>query len=249
MKFPLYVALLNEYLDPFYQTKAVVGGHDWLHVRDVAAMGSKIHYLDFDLQEFEVAALLHNTDRSVALKEKGAEFGGWEGFLRHLLKESPFSSADRDRIVFAVLNHSKKTLPAGTPDLAIALQDADKLVRFRPSNLLYAGAHGGSMGVPAFLSTEPFGFTSTREKDRTSMWLGFMGNLEWVGMLSCDRARELIDPDYLRLFLEYLRAFGRETSEHVGCQNMSELDIKKALGNYYDWAIECAGMAVPSFTK
>lgn len=236
MNFPEYVEFLTGYLNPFYQTNAVAGGHDWLHVRDVVAMGPKIHYLDFDPQEFEIAAILHNTDRSEALKEEQKPFGGWEGYLRQLLKESPFPAEARERIVFAVLNHSKKSLPEGSFPLAIALQDADKLVRFRPSNLLYAGAHGGSMGIPAFLSSEPFGFTSTREKDRTSMWLGFMGNLEWVGMLSCDDARRLIDRDYLRLFIHFLRLFGREMAKHVGCKNTSEGDIRKALGDYNEWA-------------
>ena len=77
------------------------------------------------------------------------------------------------------------------------------------------------------------------------MWMGFMGNLEWVAMLSCDAARELIDREYLALFLKYLRVFGREVAEHVGCENASEADIKKALGDYYDWAMNWAAMKVP----
>lgn len=246
MDFESYVAKLNQYLGPFYATTAVAGGHDWLHVRDVAAMGTDIQtYLDFDLQEFEVAAILHNSDRSEPLKQEHTPFGGWEAHLRRLLKDSPFSSGGRDNIVFSVLNHSKFKLPTGAPPLAFGIQDADKLVRFRPSNLLYAGAHGGSMGVPAFLSANPFGFTSTREKDRTSMWLGFMGNLEWVGMLSCDAARNLIDPSYLQLFIMFLRRFGREITQHVGCEDGSEADIKKGLGEYYAWALNHAGLQAP----
>ena len=68
------------------------------------------------------------------------------------------------------------------------------------------------------------------------MWLGFMCNLEWVGMLSCDAARDLIDPAYLAQFLLFLRLLGREMAQHAGCPNESENDIRKALGAYYEWA-------------
>ena len=136
--------------------------------------------------------------------------GGEENMLRSLLESSQFSSEAQGRIVFAVLHHGKKALPEGAPTLAIALQDADKLVRFRPSNLLSAGAYDSHAGIPAFRPEDPFGFTSTREKDRNSTWVGFMGNLEWIGMLSCDAARELISPDYLAHFMLFLRLMGRE---------------------------------------
>lgn len=243
MEYQEYLSFLKNYLDPFYQTTAVAGGHDWLHVIDVVQMGPKVKtYLDFDPQEFTVAAVLHNTDRSESLQKAHEPYGGWEGHVRHILRESPFSSEACERIVFTTLNHSKKELPANAPPLATGIQDSDKLVRFRPSNHLYAGAHGGSMGVPAFLLVNPFGFTSTREKDRKSMYMGFMGNFEWVGMLSCDAARKLIDPEYLRHFIEFIRLFGREISEHVGCENTVETDIKKALGDYYEWALAHAGL-------
>ncbi len=231
-----FIGFLNVYFAGYYKAGNVTGGHDWSHVRDVEGMGQQIQrYLSFDPQEFIVAAILHNSDRPFELKRIITQMGGWEILLRQLLSRSLFSPEAQDRIVFAVLHHSDKHLPDPAPPLAVALQDADKLVRFRPSNLLYAGAHGGSMGIPAFLHAAPFGFTSTREKDRSSMWLGFMGNLEWIGMLSCDEARELIDRDYLTLFIYFLRLFGREIAEYTGCEDTSEDDIQKALGVYYEW--------------
>ena len=236
MDFQDYVKFLDWSLKPFYQTENAVGGHDWLHVRDVERMGPKIRsYLEFDMNEFTIAAKLHNIDRSKKMKPVCDSRGGEETLLRRLLINAPFSSDARDRIVFAVLQHGEKSLREDAPSLAVALQDADKLVRFRPSNLLAEGAYGGYAGIPAFLPKNPFGFTSTREEGRLSMWLGFMGNLEWIGMLSCDAARELIDPGYLAYFMSYLRLLGREMAEYAGCLSRAEDDIRKALGSYCNW--------------
>lgn len=242
MFFKEYVDFLDGLLRLYYQTGNAVGGHDWLHVRDVERMGPKIRsYLKFDTNEFTVAAKLHNVDRSKRLRLETVLHGGEENLLRSLLENGPFSSEAQDRIVFAVLHHGLKALPKGAPLLAVALQDADKLVRFRPSNLLSAGAYDSYAGIPAFRPEDPFGFTLTREKDRNSTWVGFMGNLEWIGMLSCDAARELIDPDYLAHFMLFLRLMGWEMAEYAGCPNRAEDDIRKALGLYYDWVEERIG--------
>lgn len=235
--FESYLRELDSYLKPLFTYPSVSGGHDWRHVMGVASIGEKIDYLDFDLDEFRVASRLHNLDRL-----EHAESIDVEECMKARLCTSNFSPNSSNRIIDAVMRHSQKDIQKGDSNLLIALMDSDKLDRFTPRNIIDAGAHAENAGVPSFLMENPFGFTSTREKDRISSWLGFMANLEWVGMLSCDEARKLIDPEYLKLFISFLRLFGREIAEATGEDNKSEEDIKKALGKYYKWALNRAGL-------
>lgn len=238
MKFLDYIKRLDVELD-FAFTRKHMLGHDWAHIDDIAGMGTAIQkYLDFDLQEFLVAARLHNTDRSLHLMNNRITHSDWKEYLHGLLANSPFDSEARYRIVDASMRHNQRDIQQGDSNLLIALMDADKLVRFRPSNLVYAGAYGVMLGIPCFDRKKPFGFQGTAEADRTSIWIAFMAVLKWVGMLSCDEARKLIDPEYLKLLISFLRLLGREMADFAGVPNTSEQDIKNALGDYYRWTMD-----------
>ncbi len=235
-----FLKRLDSFLIPHFTPPNVVGGHDWAHVCDVAALGPKIAaYLEFDSDEFAVVARLHNVDRSAGLLRGVGE----RERMVQLLAESPFDADARARIIDAAMRHSQKDIQPNDSNLLIALMDADKLVRFQPSWLVGIGAFGFALHTPPFLPTKPFGFTSTKLEGRaSSTWIDFMATLEWVGMLSCDAARALIDRQYLRLRMDFLRIWGREIAERTGVANTSEDDIRKALGGYYGWALEYAGL-------
>ncbi|MDO8469652.1 MAG: hypothetical protein Q7S84_01350 [bacterium] len=239
MEKDVFLKRLDAFLIPHFTPPNVAGGHDWAHVCDVVALGPKIAaYLTFDLDEFAVLARLHNVDRSPSLLGGTSE----EERMKQLLADSPFDNAARARIINAALRHSQKDIQPDDSNLLIALMDADKLVRFQPSWLLGVGAFGFTLHLPLFLPTRPFGFMSTKPKDRFSIWIEFMSVLEWVGMLSCDAARAMIDKRYLRLRIEFLRLWGEEIAAQTGVENTSEDDIKKSLGRYYGWTLEHAGL-------
>lgn len=234
-----FLRRLDSFLIPHFTPPNVAGGHDWAHVYDVALLGPKVAtYLTFDLDEFAVVARLHNMDRSTSLLE-GI---GQAERMNQLLAESPFDADGRARIIDAAMRHSQKDIQPGDSTLLIALMDADKVVRFKPSWHLGMGVYGFTLHLPPFLPARPFGFTSTKPGERDSIWIDFMGILEWVGMLSCDAARQLIDGQYLRLRIDFLRQWGKEIAECTGVENTSEDDIRKALGQYYEWALERAGL-------
>ncbi len=97
-----------------------------------------------------------------------------------------------------------------------------------PLNIMSGPAHRHDL--PHYDTDQPFGY-----KTNTDCHLKFhFWNVEWYGMLPYDWARELVDKDFFRQFLMYLRELGRDISERHGIQNGIEEDLKTALGPYYE---------------
>lgn len=218
-------------LEPLYCASHVLGGHTVLHVRGVGRLGEKIlpNMPDVDPMEYRVTAWLHNLDRCLAIKEQIRDAGGLTEYLRVVLSESPFDQAGRERIIDAVLQHSKKEddLAKDSP-LLTAIRIADKLDRFTPFNMMAGPAHRSDL--PHYDADQPFGY----QTNKPCHLKFFFWNLEWYGMLPYDWARELVDEEYFHSFLTFIRTVGRDIAERHGIENKIEEDIRTALGPYYE---------------
>lgn len=240
-----WVANLAKTLEPVYQPSRVIGGHSWIHVSSVVSLGSKIQqYLPIDPDVYAATALLHNLDRvgeyGEAIRRAGGE-GAW--VLDHWLVDSPFTPEEREWIADAVVNHTKKDLGPNPSAYLLALTDADKADRLTPLNVMDGAAHWKDH--PFFDFASPFDYRKAKE----SLLRRFMWNFEWVGMMSCDEARQLlINPAYFRAFITYVRELGQQiadiltrmTGETV--DNRIEKEIQTALGSYYEWAMTFTGL-------
>ena len=254
-----FLVKLQERLRPKYMPQAnCQGGHDVTHVERLIAIGKKITFLKFNMDEFVTAAWLHNLDRVPALP-KGIEIcleaeaekmflddpviteENVEAFIRTLglgiycsmlLERSPFNEWAQDRIVNAVMQQGKKDDELGDSPLLTALRIADKLDRMGPLGIIANASFRGDNLLP-YDPINPFGYDSTAEGKITTIYNGYFQILEWYGMLPSDEARDLVDQKKLRFFISFLRMLGEEISEATGAENQVEDDIKKALGAHY----------------
>ncbi len=231
-----------------YSKENVVGDHTHLHTGRMVKMGPRIfgiegfggRRLNFDLHEYEAAVQLHNLDRSHFFEEK-IKGVGLANLCRQLLGSGPFDEAARERIVDAATRHSKKDDEPGDSDLLQAVRIADKVDRFAPNVLVGCGT-----SCPTLLayddSPNPFwcGGT-TRENEVKTQYKMFFRVAEWYAMLPSDEARALVNPRFLKLFIEFLRCFGEEISGYVGVPNRAEEDIRMALGPYYQKVLAIVG--------
>lgn len=222
---------LTARLRPLYAPPNVLGGHDTVHVEGVQALGEKIfpHMPEVDPDEYRVAAWLHNLDRCLALKDEIKKSGGLANYARCLLETGPFSEESRERIIGAVLQHSKRDddLEKDSP-LLTALRIADKLDRLTPINIMAGPAHRSDL--PYYDANMPFDYRHNKPNHLKY----FLWNLEWYGMLPYDWSRELVDRSFFRLFLNFLRGLGRDISVRHGVPNLIEEEIRVALGPYYE---------------
>jgi len=231
LAFSDFLNWLGETLRPHYMPPNVLGGHDMVHVEGVLRLGERIfpHMPEVVPDEYRAAAWLHNLDRCLSLKDSVRKSGGAAGFALELLRRSPFSADSRARIIDAVLQHSKKDDDLENDSLLLtALRIADKLDRLTPMNVLAGAAHRSDL--PHYDAETPFDYR--RNKPNHLKYL--LWNFEWYGMLPYDWARELVDPDFFRLFLSFLRELGRDISERHGIPNEIEAEIQSALGVYYE---------------
>lgn len=229
-----YLKGLDARVMPLYASERVTPGHGEDHVRRMIAMGLRIKEatgLEFDLEEYHVAVVLHNLDRSV--KKVITGFGSLEAYAQDLLRSSSFAEHEKARIVDAVVQHSKKDDEPGDSPLLTALRIADKLDRLGPLGVMALIAHASSRGLPCYDPEQPFGYESTVEDRMNTIYDSFFRTLEWVGMLPSDEARSLINKDDLRAYIEYLRALGRQIARECGVENRVEDDIYRALGGTY----------------
>ncbi|MDO8483134.1 MAG: hypothetical protein Q7S86_04950 [bacterium] len=223
---------LVDKLDPLYRAPHVFGGHDVVHVRGVERLGDKIlpNMLTVDTLEYRVTAWLHNIDRCIALKDEVAAAGGLQGYLQTLLSDTLlFDEAGKRRIIDAVLQHGKKNDdPASDSQLLTAVRIADKLDRLTPLNIMSGPAHRNDL--PHYDVNQPFGYRTNKPCHlKFYFW-----NVEWYGMLPYDWARELVDKDFFRQFLTFLRELGRDIADRYGIENEIEKDLRAALGPYYE---------------
>lgn len=233
-QFDKYFANLSDRLTPFYQPKAMgVGGHDVTHVLRLLETQKEIaEFLDFDRYEYQAAVWLHNADRSRQLLESfpGASL---EVALAKFLEPSPFDELARNRIVTAVLEHGKRDDGPNDSGLLQALRLADKWDRLGPLGVISWPAFRGSYLLP-YNPANPFGYDSTAEGRMKTLYDGFFRILEWYSHFPLIRRLVGRHPERLRLFLDFVRAFGSEVGRCHNTPNQVEEDIKRALGSYYD---------------
>jgi len=253
---------LRERLRGPYTPPLIRGGHEFLHVdRLVHASFAIRKHLQFDIHEFEAAALLHNLDRAMSFRDRIEAFGrewakmnqayfetiicdeldirafvrirGLELLCREMLFDGPFDQDAIDRIVDVVMKHNKKDddLMDDSPLLA-ALRIADKLDRFGALGVVASASFRGGE-LMAYDPDHPFGYDSTAEGKLKSCYNDLFRVLEWYGMLPYDWARELIPIRNLRFFILFIRQLGEEIAEATGKPNEVEADIAKALGPFY----------------
>lgn len=222
---------LSERLKPHFMPPLTAGGHEYTHCQRMISIGKQINFLAFNWHEFVAAVWLHNLDRSTAYRAT-IENTGLAPAVRNLLLHSPFLEAIRERIIKAVVLHSKKDdSPDDTP-LLTALRIADKIDRISASGILTSAAfHGGSLLL--YDPAQPFGYDSSQRKPRT-IYEDMLFVLEWYKMLPSDDARALVTIDRRRLRLAFLRGLGDEVAERHGVENRVEEDIQRALGPYYE---------------
>src|SRR3989344_6162353 len=126
----IYIERLGNRLGPHYTSgpKNANPAYGWNHIREMQMLGPKLAELDecagFDLEEYEVAVILHNTDRPPSLRAEigfptdrkvtRKEFSAiWAAYLQKQLTDSPFHEAARNRIADAVIQHPKKNDESG----------------------------------------------------------------------------------------------------------------------------------------
>lgn len=239
-----YLSGLKQMLEELYEVGSAGGiCHDVDHVRRVAAFGPRIAEatgLPFDLHEFEVAAWLHNLDRIPAVQQTqlgiltgrhALRMVSLEGQLWKLLETSDFNAGSQQRIVTAVLQHSKFADEPGDSALLTALRIADKLDSLGPIGIVRSVS--GRSNLPLYDPKRPFGYGSTVEDRMITVYDDFFRVLEWIGMLPSHEARSLINKRDLRANIDYLRALGHEIAHRLGIENLVEADISRALGSYY----------------
>lgn len=239
-QFDKYLASLSARLTPFYQPKVMgVGGHDVTHVLRMLGMEEEIaELLDFDTYEYRTAVWLHNTDHSPQLLESfpGASL---EAVLRKLLEPSPLDDVTRSHITNAVLEHGKRDDGPNDSVLLQALRLADRWDRIGPFGIIGGPAFRGGRLLP-YDPADPFGYDSTAEGRMKTLYDDFFRILEWYPQFPLIRRLVESHPERMRVFLDFVRAFGSELAERHHIRSLVEADIKRALGPYYDeWRPGC----------
>lgn len=245
LPFPAYFQWLRVDLLRHYTPPNVNPSYSWNHVNEMLRFGPLIKELrshsGFNLTEFEVAVLLHNTDRSATLRQamgiteatNADNFKiAWRKLLEIFLEQSLFTQAEKVRIINAVLQHSKKHDEPSDSALLTALRIADKVVRFGPLGMM--GQVANNRGHLFYDSSRPFGYEDTVETSLTTVYHDHMRVLEWYGMLPSDEARGLIKGSWLRAQIISLRGLGEQIAFYTGATNTVEEDIRKALGRHYE---------------
>jgi hypothetical protein len=252
---------LEKKLAPHYGPPQYSAGNDIDHIRRViqiaeSARGINLgngRILDFDSDELRAAALLHEMDRSRSL---GEEIGkraekiyrnnsqsqpdpkilrrtGIRDLAKEYLRGGGFQPDQEERIITAVLEHSKKDDDLEHDSgVLTALRIGDKIDRMGPLGLISAAAHrGGSASLYDF--RHPFGYGSTEEGRMKTVFDDHFRVFEWYAMLPCDDARELANPRF-RMRIFFMRELAKEIAAASGVENRIEEDLKRALGQYYN---------------
>ena len=231
---------LEAKLIPYYTPPACPGGHDFLHVKSMIQLGSRIQLLMSDenrkpnLLEYDVTCWLHNIDRPHELnKEIGGDKRKLADICYDYLSGSPLSTEQRLRIVDAVIEHPKfKDDLDRDSSVLTAIRIADKVVRLGPDGIVSAAAFRGPE-LLAYNPNNPFGYQSTVEGKLKTVYNDFMRVLEWYEMLPFDWARDLVRERDMNAYLSFVRSFGRMIAQRCDVMNKVEEDIQRALGKYY----------------
>lgn len=232
MDFTAHFKWLTGKLEPLYVLPHVLGGHDLTHIRGMERLGGKIlpHLPEVSAEEYRATVWLHNLDGCLALRQEVADAGGLSNYLADLLADSPFAQDEWARIADAVPRHGKKYDEVDDSELLTAIRIADKLDRLTPLNIMSGPAHRSD--IPHYDAEAPFDYRHNKPNHLKY----FLWNLEWYGMLPADWAREIVDEEFFRHFLQFIRDTGRDIAERLGVENRIEDEIRAALGKYYaEW--------------
>ncbi|HVV15517.1 MAG TPA: hypothetical protein VHD55_03915 [Candidatus Paceibacterota bacterium] len=250
--FKTYLETLQAQLIPSYTPPATPGGYDVNHVLEMAALGPSIkalpRYKTLDMEEFVTAVWLHNSDRPDSMVnflhnkdyprgDDGWKNDNWKPYLQKLLADSPFDDEARNRIIDAVLEHSKKDDEEGDSVLLTALRIADKVVRFGPLGMMGQPANRGRTQM-FYDPEEPFVYGSTAEDKLRAVWNDYFRVLEWLTMLlkralTEDELWSLVDKADIADEVHYIRGVGRQIARVTGGENKVEECVQKALGDLY----------------
>lgn len=230
-KFDSYYTKLINQLEPLYQPQVMgTGGHDVNHIHRMLKMEAEIsEFLDFDSLEYKTVVWLHNVDRSSLIVDKK----NLKTVLQNLLRKSYFDDITKERIISAVLQHSKKDDELTDTTLLRALRLADKWDRIGAIGIVDMVAFRGS-SILAYDLLEPFGYGLTAEGRMKTLYQSFFRVLEWYADFPLVRRLSKKHPERIKFLLNFIRAFGAEVALNHNIENQAEIDIRKALGIYYD---------------
>lgn len=213
-----------------------IGGHGPDHHQRMQNMYDEISNLipGVDEKEYLAAVWLHSLDRHESVKKLSKEELSF--LLNVLLACSGFSeTSSRQRIVSAVLEHSKFMDDPDDSPLLQALRLADKWDRIGALGV-FSGLMWLGMRMPLYKAKKPFGYGSTAEGGHgyQTNYENFYRVLEWYKLFPLIRELVRRHPRRLWNFLDALRAFAEEVSEAHGVPNTVEYDIHRCLGEFYD---------------
>lgn len=241
-----FVERLWKSLLPDYTPPATAAGYDHLHVLEMLRWGDAIFQLHPDQNgqytNFVVAVILHNTDRPNELKKQivvGEGFGWknthWCPYLERLLEDAP-QGIDRDLVIRAVLEHSKRNDEEGDSFVLTALRTADKFVRFGAYGMQGQCANRGRTG-PFHNPANPFQFAddssvTAGEDPVLSIFEDYLRVLQWTGMIHSSMWA-IMPWDLIAEQVLFVRLIGRRMSQIHNIQDRTEDCLRTALGVHY----------------
>ncbi len=224
-----YLRMLETFLQPVYVPPYVIGGHDVEHVWDIINLYpdlSRIYRVDSD--EYIALAWLHNVDRCFPFRKEIKRLGVFN-FVMNLLSTSSFDLQTQSVIADAVKQHDKRDNEEGDSDHLSILRAADKLVRLCFKNFQAGMQHWSDH--PLYDPNFPLDY---QVADKNCLWVRFMWNFEWIGMLPNDDVRNIIYVPDLRRFADAVRLFGEDIAmENNLSPDLVEEEIRTAAGDYY----------------
>ena len=238
-----YQTFLDSLKDKLAPRYIAQGCHDLPHVMRMEKMYPEMANLIPGLHEeqYQITVWLHNLDRCAQFEDAINQLT-LPGVLRNMLLKSGRTSPFCEEIVTAVLEHSK--FLDGPKDSIVmqGLRLADKWDRI--------GTLGGIAGfqwlgckLPAYDTDKPFGYGSTAEGDLAkggkggygTLYQGFYRILEWYPTFPLIRELVRLHPKRFKNFLFFVRSFAEEVSEAHHVPNTVEDDIRRCLGEYYEY--------------
>lgn len=185
------------------------GGHDFEHAFAVAQYGWMIAEDEKTGTLAWIAGICHNTDRIFP----GSSDEEIKNKLNEYLKFTSLENGDKNLIIEAVLEHSKKNDPNDNP-VTVALKDADRLdnigalVCLRSAQLYH--------NLPPVDYVHLFNDPSATFKNPGSIAKDLWYSLEWENWLRLPKAKKLGAPKFafMRSFLAELERDLREVGLH-----------------------------------
>lgn len=227
---------LKTKLTPIYTPPAIAGGHDVTHVLRMECLFSRLAEFFFNqgshiLNQYEyvTAVWLHNLDRSNLVSPQS--HGRTIAVCGELLAKSPFTWDARNRIVDAVLQHSKWDDHPEDSILLQALRLADKTDKIGVIGIICGAAFRGSRMLP-YNPDDPFLYQALAETDMKTLFQDYWRILEWWPKYPL--LREFVGKKPMSQFINFVREYAAHIAEMHGAPNTVEKNIAQALGTHYN---------------